>query len=81
LILKLKCIISPALFFPPVSEEIGWNLAIGGDLTPGAFSLQSGIFPWFEDGTHYLVVTQSLYGFILDELLSKSMRNILNRNI
>ncbi|MEK6450938.1 MULTISPECIES: leucyl/phenylalanyl-tRNA--protein transferase [unclassified Myroides] len=74
------------LFFPPVDEthESG-IIAIGGDLSVERIALayKSGIFPWFEDGEpitwwspEYRMV------LFLDELrVSKSMRNILNRNI
>jgi leucyl/phenylalanyl-tRNA--protein transferase len=74
------------LFFPPVSET-NYNgiLAIGGDLSPERLLLayQSGIFPWFEDGepiTWWSPDPRMV--LFLDELVvSKSMRNILNRNI
>lgn len=74
------------LFFPSVDEthESG-IIAIGGDLSVERITLayKSGIFPWFEDGEpitwwspEYRMV------LFLDELrVSKSMRNILNRNI
>jgi leucyl/phenylalanyl-tRNA--protein transferase len=77
--------LSKELFFPPVSEaNPDGILAIGGDLSTERLLLayKSGIFPWFEEG-------QSIYWWspnprmvlFLDELVvSKSMRNILNRN-
>lgn len=74
------------LFFPPVDETHDSGIiAIGGDLSVERIALayKSGIFPWFEDGEpitwwspEYRMV------LFLDELrVSKSMRNILNRNI
>lgn len=74
------------LYFPPVdgTHDSG-IIAIGGDLSVERIALayNSGIFPWFEDGEpitwwspEYRMV------LFLDELrVSKSMRNILNRNI
>lgn len=74
------------LFFPPVSEadEEG-ILAIGGDLSPERLELayKSGIFPWFNPGEPILWWSPDpRMVLFLDELIvSKSMRNILNRNI
>nr|WP_309760169.1 leucyl/phenylalanyl-tRNA--protein transferase [Flavobacterium sp.] len=78
--------LSPALFFPPVSEaNKDGILAIGGDLTPARLQLayKSGIFPWFEDGEPIIWWSPNpRMVLFLDELIvSKSMRNILNRNI
>ncbi|MFV8352880.1 leucyl/phenylalanyl-tRNA--protein transferase [Flavobacterium sp. XS2P14] len=78
--------LSPALFFPPVSEaNKDGILAIGGDLTPARLQLayKSGIFPWFEDGEPIMWWSPNpRMVLFLDELIvSKSMRNILNRNI
>jgi leucyl/phenylalanyl-tRNA---protein transferase len=73
------------LFFPPVSEadEEG-ILAVGGDLTVERLQLayKSGIFPWFNEGEPILWWSPDLRMVLfLDELVvSKSMRNILNRN-
>jgi len=73
------------LFFPPVSEadEEG-ILAIGGDLDPERLKLayKSGIFPWFNEGDPILWWSPDpRMVLFLDELIvSKSMRNILNRN-
>jgi leucyl/phenylalanyl-tRNA--protein transferase len=77
--------LSSTLFFPPVSET-NYNgiLAIGGDLSPERLLLayQSSIFPWFEEGepiTWWSPDPRMV--LFLDELVvSKSMRNILNRN-
>lgn len=74
------------LYFPPVEDmHSSGIIAIGGDLSVERIALayNSGIFPWFEDGEpitwwspEYRMV------LFLDELrVSKSMRNILNRNI
>jgi leucyl/phenylalanyl-tRNA--protein transferase len=77
--------LTSSLFFPPVSEA-NYNgiLAIGGDLSPERLLLayKSGIFPWFEEGepiTWWSPDPRMV--LFLDELVvSKSMRNILNRN-
>ena len=74
------------LFFPPVSEANGDGiLAIGGDLSSERlqFAYKSGIFPWFEEGEPIMWWSPNpRMVLFLDELIvSKSMRNILNRNI
>lgn|SRR4051812_42050475 len=72
------------LYFPPVSEadEEG-ILAIGGDLNPERLQLayKSGIFPWFNEGEPILWwAPDPRMVLFLDELIvSKSMRNVLNR--
>ena len=73
------------LFFPPVSESDEEGiLAIGGDLDPERLKLayKSGIFPWFNEGDPILWWSPDPRKVLfLDELVvSKSMRNILNRN-
>lgn len=78
--------LSEELFFPPVSEAYPDGiLAIGGDLSPERlqFAYKSGIFPWFEEGESiYWWSPNPRMVLFLDELVvSKSMRNILNRNI
>jgi leucyl/phenylalanyl-tRNA--protein transferase len=78
--------LSKELFFPPVSEaNTDGILAIGGDLSTERLLLayKSGIFPWFEEGEPiYWWSPNPRMVLFLDELLvSKSMRNILNRNI
>jgi leucyl/phenylalanyl-tRNA--protein transferase len=78
--------LSKELFFPPVSEaDSDGILAIGGDLTPERLFLayKSGIFPWFEEGEPIFWWSPNpRMVLFLDELLvSKSMRNILNRNV
>jgi leucyl/phenylalanyl-tRNA--protein transferase len=78
--------LSKELFFPPVSEaNPDGILAIGGDLSPQRLLLayKSGIFPWFEQGEPIFWWSPSpRMVLFLDELVvSKSMRNILNRDI
>lgn len=77
--------LSKELFFPPVSEaNPNGILAIGGDLSPDRLLLayKSGIFPWFEQGEPIFWWSPNpRMVLFLDELVvSKSMRNILNRN-
>ncbi|HEY6142166.1 MAG TPA: leucyl/phenylalanyl-tRNA--protein transferase [Flavobacterium sp.] len=79
-------ILPKELFFPPVSEaNLDGILAIGGDLSPERLQLayKSGIFPWFEDDEPIIWWSPNpRMVLFLDELVvSKSMRNILNRNI
>jgi leucyl/phenylalanyl-tRNA--protein transferase len=74
------------LFFPPVSHaNRDGILAIGGDLSPERLQLayKSGIFPWFNEGEPVIWWSPNpRMVLLLDELIvSKSMRNILNRNI
>ena len=83
---KTMYFLSKELFFPPVSEANSDGiLAIGGDLSPERLLLayKSGIFPWFEEGESiYWWSPNPRMVLFLDELVvSKSMRNILNRNI
>lgn len=78
--------LSPTLFFPPV-EQANRNgiLAVGGDLSSERLLLAytSGIFPWFEEGEPIMWWSPNpRMVLFLDELIvSKSMRNILNRNV
>jgi len=79
-------ILSKELFFPPVSEaDPDGILAVGGDLSAERLQLayKNGIFPWFEDGEPIFWWSPNpRMVLFLDELVvSKSMRNILNRNI
>lgn len=77
--------ISKELYFPPVSQadEEG-ILAIGGDLNPLRLQLayQSGIFPWFNEGEPILWWSPDprMVLFLEELIVSKSMRNVLNRN-
>lgn len=78
--------LSKELFFPPVDEaNADGILAIGGDLSPERLQLayNSGIFPWFEEGEPIIWWSPNpRMVLFLDELIiSKSMRNIINRNI
>jgi leucyl/phenylalanyl-tRNA---protein transferase len=78
--------LSKNLFFPPVSEaNADGILAIGGDLSPERLQLaySSGIFPWFEEEQPIIWWSPNprMVLFLEDLAVSKSMRNILNRNI
>jgi len=78
-------LISDALYFPPVSEtSFEGILAVGGDLSSERLLLayKSGIFPWFNPGEPLLWWAPKLRMVLyFDELVvSKSMKNILNRN-
>ncbi|MDH4403180.1 MAG: leucyl/phenylalanyl-tRNA--protein transferase [Flavobacterium sp.] len=78
-------LLSDALYFPPVYEAISEGiLAVGGDLSPERLLLayKSGIFPWFNPGEPVLWwAPKSRMVLYFDELaVSKSMRNILNKN-
>jgi len=78
-------LLSDALYFPPVYEASSEGiLAVGGDLSPERLLLayKSGIFPWFNPGEPILWwAPKSRMVLYFDELaVSKSMRNILNRN-
>jgi leucyl/phenylalanyl-tRNA--protein transferase len=78
--------LSKDLFFPPVSHaDSDGILAIGGDLSPERLQLayNSGIFPWFNEGEPVIWWSPNpRMVLFLDELIvSKSMRNICNRNI
>lgn len=78
--------LSKDLFFPPVSHaDSDGILAIGGDLSSERLLLayNSGIFPWFNEGEPIIWWSPNpRMVLFLDELIvSKSMRNILNRKI
>jgi leucyl/phenylalanyl-tRNA---protein transferase len=78
--------LSKNLFFPPVSDaNADGILAIGGDLSPERLQLaySSGIFPWFEESQPIIWWSPNprMVLFLEDLVVSKSMRNILNRNI
>ena len=78
--------LSPDLFFPPVDQaNRDGILAIGGDLSSERLQLayKSGIFPWFEDGEPIMWWSPNprMVLFVDELIVSKSMRNILNRNI
>ena len=74
------------LFFPDVSEADEYGiLAVGGDLSPERLMLayRSGIFPWFDNDEPILWWSPSerMVLFPSELKISKSMRNILNKNI
>ena len=74
------------LFFPDVSEADEYGiLAVGGDLSPERLMLayRSGIFPWFDKDEPILWWSppQRMVLFPSELKISKSMRNILNKNI
>lgn len=78
--------LSKDLFFPSVDQaDVHGLLAVGGDLTPNRLMLayRNGIFPWFDDDDPILWWSPDpRMVLFLDELvISKSMRNILNRGI
>ncbi|NBL63783.1 leucyl/phenylalanyl-tRNA--protein transferase [Flavobacterium sp. NST-5] len=78
--------LSKELFFPDVSEASPEGiLAVGGDLSPERLILayRSGIFPWFDEDEPILWWSpkERMVVFPEEFKVSKSMRNILNRNI
>ncbi len=73
------------LYFPPQEETSPEGIiAVGGDLSPERLLLayKSGIFPWFDDDDPILwwCPPERMVLFFEDLKISKSMRNILNRN-
>ena len=77
-------LLTDALSFPEVDQADKFGLlAVGGDLSPERLLLayRSGIFPWFEDSEPILWWSPKnrmvLYPHEL--VVSKSMRNIINR--
>ena len=78
--------LSDELFFPPVSQANPDGIvAIGGDLSPERLQLaySNGICPWFEDGDPIIGWSPNprMVLFLEDLKVSKSMRNILNRDL
>lgn len=78
--------LSKKLYFPPISlAHSSGIIALGGDLSPERLQLayKSGIFPWFEDGEPitWWSPDPRMVLFLGELIVSKSMRNILNRNI
>lgn len=74
------------LFFPPVDEaDEDGILAVGGDLSAERLILayKSGIFPWFDNEEPILWWSpeERMVVFPEEFTVSKSMRNILNRNV
>jgi leucyl/phenylalanyl-tRNA--protein transferase len=79
-------LLSELIFFPPVvSANTEGILAVGGDLSTERLLLayKSGIFPWFNPGEPILwwAPSSRMVLFFDDLIISKSMRNILNRNV
>ena len=77
--------LSRELYFPPVHRSSPEGIvAIGGDLAPERLMLayRSGIFPWFEDDEPILWWSppERMVLFFPELKVSKSMRNIINRN-
>ncbi len=77
-------LLTKALYFPAVETASTEGIvAFGGDLSPERLMLayRSGIFPWFDaDGPILWWSPDPRMVLFLDELkISKSMRNILNR--
>ncbi|KOS06622.1 leucyl/phenylalanyl-tRNA--protein transferase [Flavobacterium akiainvivens] len=78
--------LSRELYFPPVGQASPEGIvAIGGDLSPQRLLLayNSGIFPWFEDDEPILWWSPpERMVLFFDELkISKSMRNVMNRDV
>jgi leucyl/phenylalanyl-tRNA--protein transferase len=78
--------LTAALFFPHVALTNSTGiLALGGDLSSERLQLayKSGIFPWFEDGEPitWWSPNPRMVLFLEELKVSKSMRNILNKNI
>lgn len=74
------------LYFPNIETASADGLvAIGGDLSPERLMLayRNGIFPWFEDDEPILWWSppERMVLFFEDLKVSKSMRNILNREM
>jgi leucyl/phenylalanyl-tRNA--protein transferase len=77
--------LSDILEFPEVNQaNRDGILAIGGDLSPERLQLayKSGIFPWFEAGDPILWWSPNprMVLFLEELKISKSMRNILNKD-
>lgn len=78
--------VTKTLFFPSVEEaDEDGILAVGGDLSPERLLLayRNGIFPWFDEDEPILwwAPEYRMVVFPDEFVVSKSMRNILNRNI
>lgn len=74
------------LYFPPVdSASTEGILAFGGDLSPERLMLayRSGIFPWFniDEPVIWWSPNPRMVLFLDEFKVSKSMRNLLNRNV
>ena len=78
-------LLTNSLNFPPTSQANAEGiLAIGGDLSSERLLLayNNGIFPWFEDKQPIIwwAPNPRMVLFLDEIIVSKSMRNILNRN-
>ena len=78
-------LLTDALSFPEVDQSDKFGLlAVGGDLSPERLLLayRSGIFPWFEDSEPILWWSPKnrMVLYPNELVVSKSMRNIINRN-
>ncbi|MFT3793572.1 leucyl/phenylalanyl-tRNA--protein transferase [Flavobacterium sp.] len=78
--------LSKELFFPSVEQADKYGLlAVGGDLSPERLMLayRNGIFPWFDDDDPILWWSPNprMVLFFDELVISKSMRNILNRGM
>ena len=78
--------ITKELYFPPVEEaSFEGVLAVGGDLSIERLILayNSGIFPWYNPDEPILwwAPSERMVVYPASYKVSKSMRNILNRNI
>nr|WP_298000814.1 leucyl/phenylalanyl-tRNA--protein transferase [uncultured Flavobacterium sp.] len=74
------------LYFPSVETAHSTGIvAFGGDLSTERLLLayQSGIFPWFEDGEEitWFAPEARMVLFLNQLKISKSARNVINRNI
>lgn len=79
-------LLTAALSFPEAGQADKFGLlAVGGDLSPERLLLayRSGIFPWFEDSEPILWWSPKnrMVLYPNELIISKSMRNIINRGI
>ena len=79
-------LLSEICYFPPVTTATSDGiLAIGGNLSSERLLLayKSGVFPWFNPREPILwwAPSSRMVLFFEDLIISKSMRNILNRNV
>ena len=77
--------LTPELYFPPASETSPEGIiAVGGDLSPQRLLLayQNGIFPWYNNDEPKLwwCPEERMVLFFENLRITKSMRNVLNRN-
>ena len=78
--------LSKEIYFPPVEEASNEGiLAVGGDLSSERllFAYKNGIFPWFDSNEPILWWSPPMRMVVapFDYKVSKSLRNILNRNV